>query len=165
MPRLLWSSWGRPFHQTLICPSDGNIVVHGCPQPPGMAHTPLVGLPYFHIPGQFNGDAAAGGIPAYYPPKPGHGGVYAAGGYPGAGHFNGGCSGFQGCRAPTNAQAQPPYSNIVKRYANWNVCYSCSFDIANGHTNMSCPPHLCKATHQIGFNCQNAQQYIYLGYP
>lgn len=64
-----------------------------------------------------------------------------------------------------NNNEQPPYSNTVKRYANWNVCYSCGFDVADGHTSMSCPPHLRKASHDINFNRQNAQQYIDLGHP
>ena len=54
-----------------------------------------------------------------------------------------------------------PFSNT----ANWNVCYSCGFDVANGHTSMSCPAHLCKASHDIYFMHQNAQQYIDLGHP
>jgi hypothetical protein len=49
---------------------------------------------------------------------------------------------------------QLPYSNVVKRYPNWNVCYSCGFDVAKSHNSMSCPPHLCKASHEIYFNCQ-----------
>ncbi len=57
------------------------------------------------------------------------------------------------------------YSNVVKQYANLNACYSCRFDVADGHTSMLCPPHLRKATHHIGFNCNNAQQYINLGHP
>ena len=31
------------------------------------------------------------------------------------------------------------YSNITKMFANWNVCYSCGFDIENGHTLVTCP--------------------------
>jgi hypothetical protein len=60
---------------------------------------------------------------------------------------------------------QQPFSNVTKRYANWNACYSCGFDVADGHTSMSCPAHLCKATHDIYFNRQNAQQYFDLGHP
>ncbi len=60
---------------------------------------------------------------------------------------------------------QQPYSNTVKRYSNWNACYLCGFDVADGHTSISCPPHLCKASHDINFNRQNAQQYIDLGHP
>ena len=71
---------------------------------------------------------------------------------------------------PTGGRFGPPvqhqpFSNINKRFANWNACYSCGFDVADGHTSMSCPAHLPKATHDIYFNRQNAQQYIDLGHP
>ena len=39
------------------------------------------------------------------------------------------------------------------------------FDVADGHNSMSCPAHLCKATHDIYFVCDNAAQYIELGHP
>ncbi len=110
------------------------------------------------VPGQFQGGTAFG-VPQYHPP-----GTYATGGFPGSppGGFSGGYP-----RAPTiPAQVQQqPYSNMVKRYANWNACYSCGFDVADGHTIMSCPPHLHKALHQVGFNHQNAQQFLNLGHP
>ncbi len=78
----------------------------------------------------------------------------------------GGFPGGYPCAPTIPAQVQQqPYSNVVKRYASWNVCYSCGFDVADGHTSMSCPPHLCKAIHQIGFNRQNAQQFIDLSHP
>ncbi len=57
-----------------------------------------------------------------------------------------------------------PYSNVTKRYPNWNACCTCGFDILNGHTSMACPAH-CKPTHDVNFNPQNAQQYINLGHP
>jgi hypothetical protein len=51
----------------------------------------------------------------------------------------------------------------MKRFANWNACYSCGFDVANGHTSQTCPLHLrkpdndkyftqkkCPAIHQCG---------------
>jgi hypothetical protein len=60
---------------------------------------------------------------------------------------------------------QQSYSNTVKRHSNWNVCYSCGFNVAEGHSSMSCPPYLRKASHDIYFTCQNAQQYIHLGHP
>jgi hypothetical protein len=53
----------------------------------------------------------------------------------------------------------------VKRFANWNVCYSCGFDVADGHNSMSCPAHLRKATHDIYFVRDNAAQYIEMGHP
>ncbi len=66
--------------------------------------------------------------------------------------------------AHTNVQQQQ-YSNVIKQYSNLNACYLCGFDVTNGHTSMTCPHHLRKATHDIGFNRQNAQQYINLGHP
>jgi hypothetical protein len=69
-----------------------------------------------------------------------------------------------GIQEPTQIHQQP-FSNVMKRHANWNACYSCDFDVADGLTSMSCPAHLRKATHDIYFNHQNAQQYIDLGHP
>ncbi len=60
---------------------------------------------------------------------------------------------------------QGKYSNVVKHHANWNACYSCGFHVPNNHTSVTCPTNLRKALHNIGFNCQNAQQYIDLGHP
>jgi hypothetical protein len=106
------------------------------------------------LPGGCQGDSA-GGVPPYRPP---------------AAHVMNGGYGLTGAYIPHGPPAQAnvqqqPYSNLVKRYSNWNACYSCGFDMANGHTSMSCLPHLRKTSHQIGFNCHNAQQYIDLGHP
>ncbi len=66
---------------------------------------------------------------------------------------------------PTHNKPQP-FSNTVKRFSNWNVYYSCSFDVADEHdTSMSCPVHLRKASQNIYLICQNSQQYIDLGHP
>jgi hypothetical protein len=56
----------------------------------------------------------------------------------------------------------PDYSNIYKRHNNWNVCFSCGFDIEDGHTSMTCP--FKKANHQQAFSRENAQQFISAGY-
>jgi hypothetical protein len=63
---------------------------------------------------------------------------------------------------PQGAQQAPPYSNVVKRFANWNACYSCGFDIPDAHTSMSCPAQR-KSGHDVYFTRQNAQQYIDAG--
>jgi hypothetical protein len=61
--------------------------------------------------------------------------------------------GFHGAAVPTTglpgAIIPPPmqplqkrnanYSNIYKRYNNWNVCFLCGFDIEDGHTSQTCP--------------------------
>ena len=66
---------------------------------------------------------------------------------------------------PGQRSQEAPYSNTIKRYNNWNACYSCGFDIADAHTSMSCPAHLRRPSHDINFTRQNAQQYIDLGHP
>ena len=68
-------------------------------------------------------------------------------------------------QGPGQRSQEVPYSNTVKRYRNWNACYSCGFDIADNHTSMLCPPHLRRPTHDVNFTRQNAQQYIDLGHP
>jgi hypothetical protein len=56
----------------------------------------------------------------------------------------------------------PDFSNIYKRHNNWNVCFSCGFDIEDGHTSATCP--FKKANHQLAFTRENAQQFIAAGY-
>jgi hypothetical protein len=59
-------------------------------------------------------------------------------------------------------QQRQHMSNIYKRFNNWNVCFSCGFDIENGHTSTTCP--FKKANHQMSFTRENAQQFIAVGY-
>ena len=56
----------------------------------------------------------------------------------------------------------PDFSNIYKRFNNWNVCFSCGFDIEDGHTSLTCP--FKKPNHQTSFVRENAQQFIAAGY-
>jgi hypothetical protein len=58
----------------------------------------------------------------------------------------------------------PMYSNIIKKYANWNVCFSCGFDVEDGHTSKTCPAPWRRANHQEGFDRNNLGQYIAAGY-
>lgn len=60
--------------------------------------------------------------------------------------------------------ANATHSNIVKRYANMNACFSCGFDVETGHTSKTCPASWRRANHQEGYNRDNAQQYIAAGY-
>ncbi len=88
--------------------------------------------------------------------KQGHGGRGSNGGIP----IAPGGAGFVGQPA-TQAAA---YSNITKMFANWNVCYTCAFDIEDGHTSVTCPRGWRKPNHQEGFDQNNAQAYIYAGW-
>jgi hypothetical protein len=79
----------------------------------------------------------------------------------------GGNTGFSGAAIPPAMQPQQQprttnFPNIYKRYKNWNVCYSCGFDSEDIHTLMTCP--FWKASHQMGFTRENAQQYIAAGH-
>ncbi len=109
--------------------------------PPGRFHGGLGGYPGSPIGGQL-----ADGPQPYRTPQtmPGQG-------FPMPSIFAG--------RHPTQAHVQKlPYSNIVKKVSNGNTCYSCGFDMANGHISMLCPAHLHKTLHDIHFNRQNTQQ-------
>ncbi len=65
---------------------------------------------------------------------------------------------------PPTQQPPPPYSNLMKRFTNWNACYSCGFDVAEGHTSQTCPQYLRKPDHNCYFTRQNVQQYVNAGY-
>ena len=58
----------------------------------------------------------------------------------------------------------PMYLNIIKKYSNWNVCFSCGFDIKDGHTSKTCPAPWRRANHQESFNRNNTGQYIGAGH-
>jgi hypothetical protein len=79
----------------------------------------------------------------------------------------GGNTGFPGAAIPPAMQPQQQPSNanffnIYKRYKNWTMCYSCGFDVEDGHTLMTYS--FWKASHQTGFTHENAQQYIAAGH-
>jgi hypothetical protein len=54
------------------------------------------------------------------------------------------------------------HTNPVKKYNNWDMCYSCGFDVESGHTSMTCPYK--KVGHQDGCNRGNYQQYQTMGH-
>jgi hypothetical protein len=72
--------------------------------------------------------------------------------------------GYYATPPPTQHVPAPHYSNIKKQFANWNACYSCGFDVPDGHTSQTCNHHLRKPGHDINFTRQNAQQFIDQGY-
>jgi hypothetical protein len=51
----------------------------------------------------------------------------------------------------------PCYSNVVKQWANQNICFSCGFDVKDWHNSSSCPRK--KPGHQDGFTCTNYLEY------
>jgi hypothetical protein len=53
--------------------------------------------------------------------------------------------------------------NPVKVHNNWNVCYSCGFDVEDGHTLQTCHFDWRKPTHNVTFTRANAQQKLAQG--
>jgi hypothetical protein len=51
----------------------------------------------------------------------------------------------------------PCYSNVVKQWANQNICFSCGFDVEDWHNSSSCPRK--KPGHQDGFTRTNYFEY------
>ncbi len=78
--------------------------------------------------------------------------------------------GGQGGRVPlfmqqlTQRNAASQYSNILKRYANWNVCFSCGLNVKDGHTSKTCSACWRHANHQEGVDRSIASQYTVAGY-
>jgi hypothetical protein len=98
---------------------------------------------------------AQGGLPAISSGGGGgHGGVGPLGGIPPFALF-----------MPNNQRnAGPMYSNIIKKCAICNVCFSCGFDVENGHSSKTCPAAWRHVNHQEGFDHTNANQYVSVGY-
>ena len=69
-----------------------------------------------------------------------------------------------GAIPPPAAQTQAPkpaaaaYSNTTKTFNNWEMCYSCGWDVEEGHNSMTCQNR--KTGHQVGCTRANAPQYI-----
>jgi hypothetical protein len=57
-----------------------------------------------------------------------------------------------------------PLLNAVKSYANWNVCYSCRFDIEDSRTSIMCHKTWRTPNHQEGFTYANALEYLNVGW-
>jgi hypothetical protein len=51
----------------------------------------------------------------------------------------------------------------IKRFANWNACFSCGFDVENNLTSATCPLEWCKPNHQVGYTRENAGMYVAYG--
>ena len=78
----------------------------------------------------------------------------------------GGCGGIGAPFAQQNAPRNMTlmYSNIIKGYANWNVCFSCGFDVEDGHMSKTCPAPWRRTNHQEGYTPANSGRYIAAGY-
>jgi hypothetical protein len=63
--------------------------------------------------------------------------------------------------SPTQGTTNDP--SLIKCFTNWNACFLCGFDVAEGHTSATCPFEWCKPNHQVGYTCENASLYAAYG--
>ena len=110
-----------------------------------------------------------GGYNAGYTPPMGQGriGRGRGRGRRGRGTFAEASVPMQGSMVPFGAPPNVPFGappNPVKRYNNWNYCYSCGFDVEDGHTSMTCPQTWRKAGHQNMCTRENYTQFQAAGH-
>ena len=72
---------------------------------------------------------------------------------------------FRGGATSNNNNNRPAFSNKVKYYNNWNMCYSCGFDVPNWHTSATCDNPNKRNGHDAKCTRQNCEAYIAAGYP
>jgi hypothetical protein len=116
-----------------------------------------------------------------FPPQQRQPGGRGGGGGRGRGRQGGGRGGGRGGRANTRALAfarQPPTNsgqqstpaaamgapNPNKHYNNWNMCFSCGFDVPGWHTSQTCPAPCRREHHHEGCDRTNYAQYKAQGY-
>jgi len=109
-----------------------------------------------------------------FPPQQRQPGGRGGGGGRGRGRQGGGRGGGRGGRASTRSLAfarQPPTTaaamgapNPNKYYNNWNMCFSCGFDVPGWHTSQTCPAPCRREHHHEGCDRTNYTQYKAQGY-
>jgi hypothetical protein len=62
-------------------------------------------------------------------------------------------------KTTTSTKAPSP----IKHFANWNTCFSCGFDVADGQTLATCPFKWRKPNHLVGYTRENAATYVAYG--
>jgi hypothetical protein len=107
-------------------PHNGGFLPGSFPPTMGYVGSPM-GAPH-GPPGGFSGGNAGGpgGPPPYHAPPAMNGGYGPTGGY-------GMPPGHPGMSPGAQDNIQPPYSNVVKQYANWNTCYLCVLTLQRAH--------------------------------
>ena len=66
-------------------------------------------------------------------------------------------AGPRGARSLQCRSNNPP--NPIKRFNNWNMCFSCGFDVPIWHTSKTCSPQCHRQGHPKEVDCKNAQAY------
>jgi hypothetical protein len=62
-----------------------------------------------------------------------------------------------GAQQQPQPSPKPQSTNIVKLFANQNVCFTCRFNVEDWHTSTTCPNK--KWGHQDGFTRSNYMEY------
>ena len=57
---------------------------------------------------------------------------------------------------------KPAFSNTTKYFNNWNMCFSCGWDVPHWHSSQTCPYRV--DGHQVGCTRENAQAYMSAGH-
>ena len=57
---------------------------------------------------------------------------------------------------------KPAFSNTTKHFNNWNMCYSCGWDVPHWHNSQTCPYQV--EGHQTGCTRENAKAYMNAGH-
>jgi hypothetical protein len=90
-------------------------------------------------------------------------------------HEAAGFYGPNGLFAPPNAGGGPgPFAQMtptkmghapspIKRFANWNACFSCGFELEDGHMSATCPLMWRKPNHQVNYTRENAASFAAYG--
>ena len=161
---------------------QGTYQQHGMPPP--VPPTPVPQAAYAAIPppapAAYQPATAYQPAQAYVPPIGGGGGRACRG--EGSGGGRGGQPGQPRCNQdqnraeygvapPAAGGAQPAVQaattgqkNYTKYFNNWNMCFSCGFDVPGWHTSATCLAVCRKDGHQEGCNRQNYAQYAAQGH-
>lgn len=58
----------------------------------------------------------------------------------------------------------PAFSNITKNFNNWNMCYTCGWDVEGWHNSQTCNVQHTNPGHQQGCTRENAKAYMDAGH-
>ena len=70
----------------------------------------------------------------------------------------------QGWQQGQGGRGNTTQKTYSKFYNNWNMCYSCGFDVPLWHTSKTCPQECRKPGHQEGCDRGNYKSYLQAGH-
>jgi hypothetical protein len=66
--------------------------------------------------------------------------------------------------AHQQVQHNPVFSNTTKHFNNWNMCFTCGWDVPNRHNSQTCNMQHTNPLYMTGCTGENAQQYMAAGH-